>query len=242
MGWASTLLEPMPDIYAKLEQHYTPRPSNVKLVNAAVCDACGDAPLKMYSVDMTSTTGNWGTNDSDTRCIVANSGMDSCKPHCKGASHWVSEIASLDRSHLEKHNRYFAYGPSQCKQCAQFLKRPMPSNCMNQVISKNIKVNDVRCYCAATELMPDLRGGSLSLLMVDAEGHDDSVLRQFPFGTIRPARVIFEAVHLGEVRFLRLAEHLRSWGYEMLGGTTSSATSTWHHVNSTEVLAAAAAP
>lgn len=242
MGWAAVLLEPMPDIFAKLEQHYTPRPPNVRLVNAAACDTCGDAPLQMYSVDMTSATGNWGSNDSDTRCIVANSGPDSCRPHCKGASHWTSEIASLDRSHLERHNRLFAYGPNQCRKCAQLLERPMPGDCMRQVISKNIKFTDVRCFCAATELKERLRGGSLSLLMVDAEGHDDAVLRQFPFDTIRPARILFEAYHLGQARFQRLAEYLRSWGYEMLGGSVQDYISTWHHINSTEVLAATATP
>ena len=240
MGWAATLLEPMPDIFAKLEQHYTPRPPNVRLVNAAVCDTCGDAPLQMYSVDMTNATGNWGSNDSDTRCLVANSGPKSCQPYCKGASHWTSEIASLDRSHLKKINGYFAWGANQCMNCAQLLERPMPSNCMRRVISKNIKVTDVRCFCAATELKARLRGGSLSLLMVDAEGHDDAVLRQFPFDTIRPARILFEVINMGEVRFRQLAEYLRSWGYEMLVTESNSYISTWHHVNSTEVLAATA--
>ena len=48
-----------------------------------------------------------------------------------------------------------------------------------------------------TELAARLRRGNRLSLMVDAEGHDDAVLRQFPFATIRPARVQFEANHLG---------------------------------------------
>ena len=71
---------------------------------------------------------------------------------------------------------------------------------------------------------------------------DDAVLRQFPFDTIRPARILFEAYHLGQARFQRLAEYLRSWGYEMLGGSVQDYISTWHHINSTEVLAATATP
>ena len=237
-GWAATLLEPMPDIFAKLERRYTPRPPRLKLVNAAVCGSCGSAPLQMHSIDLTNATGNWGTNDSDARCLAANAGPETCKPRCEGASHWTSEIASLDRTHVTNHNRLFGYGPTQCRRCAERLERPLPNNCMRNVISKNIKVTNVRCFCTLTELNPHpRRGDHLSLLMVDAEGFDDSVLYQFPFAIIRPARVLFEANHLGARRFYRLARHLRAWGYEMLGGMPMDYISTWHHVNSTEVLA-----
>ena len=99
MGWTSTLLEPMPDLFAKLEQHYTPLPPHVRLVNAAVCNTCGDAQLQMYSVDMTNATGNWGSNDSDTRRIVANSGPKSCQPYCKGASHCGRQRLHLSIAH-----------------------------------------------------------------------------------------------------------------------------------------------
>lgn len=229
-GWAATLLEPMPDIFARLDRRYTPRPPRVELVNAAVCDACGAAPLQMYSIDLTNATGNWGTNDSDARCLAANAGPEACIPRCEGASHWTSEIASLDRAHLERHNRLFAYGPSQCKRCAARLERPMPSNCMRNVIVRNIKATNVRCFCTTTEL----EARHLSLLMIDAEGHDDAVLYQFPFEAIHPARILFEANHLGLRRFYRLARYLRTWGYEMLRGTPKDYISTWHHVNSTE--------
>ena len=237
-GWAATLIEPMPDIFAKLERRYTPRPPRIDLVNAAVCDACGSAPLQMYSIDLTNATGNWGSNDSDARCFAANAGPEACIPRCKEASHWTSEIASLDRAHLERHNRYFAYGPHQCRRCAERLERPMPNNCMRNVIVKNIKATNVRCFCTTTELGPRLRRGNrLSLLMIDAEGYDDTVLHQFPFEAIRPARILFEAHHMTTRRFYRLARYLRTWGYEMLGGTPRDYISTWHHVNSTEVLA-----
>ena len=239
-GWAATLLEPMPDIFAKLEQRYTPRPPSVDLVNAAVCDACGEAPLQMYSVDLTNATGNWGSNDSDTRCLAANAGPETCIPRCKGANHWTSEIASLDRTHLERHNRFFAYGPNQCRRCAQRLEQPMPNDCMRNVIVKNIKSTSVRCFCTTTELVKLLRRGHLSLLMVDAEGFDDAVILQFPFKTVRPARILFEANHLASRRFYRLARYLREWGYEMLDGTPKDYISTWHHVNSTEVLGSSA--
>jgi len=232
-GWAATLLEPMPDIFARLERRYTPRPPRVELVNAAVCDACGSAPLQMYSIDLTNATGNWGTNDSDARCLAANAGSEACIPRCEGASHWTSEIASLDRAHVERHNRFFAHGPNQCRRCAARLERPMPSDCMRNVIVRNLKATNVRCFCTTTELGPR----HLSLLMIDAEGFDDAVLFQFPFEAVRPARVIFEAQHLQPRRFYRLARYLRAWGYEMLGGTPKDYISTWHHANSTEALA-----
>ncbi|EOD31273.1 hypothetical protein EMIHUDRAFT_253594 [Emiliania huxleyi CCMP1516] len=249
-GWKSTLLEPIPDIFKQLQRTYTPQPPNVELVNAAVCDQCAAAPLKMWSVDMSNATGNWGSNDSDARCLTANT------PGGNG-SHFVSEIASLSKSHLLRHNRYFAVGPNQCAQCSKVLGRPLPNNCMRQaVIANNLVTFPVRCYCAETELVPQLRhaqrGGAaaLSLLVrasreinerghgcvrashaqnnrvaceaVDAEGHDDAALYQFPFALVRPARVVFESTHLTSLRFLRLAEFLRSYGYEMLSVDASS--------------------
>ena len=63
------------------------------------------------------------------------------------------------------------------------------------------------------------------------------MLHQFPFEAVRPSRILFEAHHLGLRRFYRLARYLRTWGYEMLGGTPKEYISTWHHANSTEVLA-----
>ena len=109
----------------------------------------------------------------------------------------------------------------------------MPSDCMRNVITKNLKATNVRCFCTTTEL--GMR--HLSLLMIDAEGYDDAVLHQFPFEAVRPSRILFEAHHLGLRRFYRLARYLRTWGYEMLGGTPKEYISTWHHANSTEVLA-----
>ena len=116
----------------------------------------------------------------------------------------------------------------------------MPSDCMHSVITKNLKATSVRCFCTTTELGPRLRHGlHLSLLMIDAEGYDDTVLLQFPFAAIRPARILFEAHHLRPRRFYRLARYLRTWCYEMLGGTPTDYISTWHQVNSTEVLVSA---
>lgn len=281
-GWKSTLLEPIPDIFKQLQRTYTPQPPNVELVNAAVCDQCAAAPLKMWSVDMSNATGNWGSNDSDARCLTANT------PGGNG-SHFVSEIASLskcsapcaNRDQTQAHSsrppsadapsgrtcsatiatlpwgqtsvlsaqRYSA-GRCQTTACARRLDegegdmRGSPSSLTlschaTQVIANNLVTFPVRCYCAETELVPQLRhaqrGGAaaLSLLVrasreinerghgcvrashaqnnrvaceaVDAEGHDDAALYQFPFALVRPARVVFESTHLTSLRFLRCA-------------------------------------
>ena len=113
----------------------------------------------------------------------------------------------------------------------------MPSDCMHNVIVKNLKATSVRCLCSLDLGILLRRDNRLSLLMIDAEGYDDAVLLQFPFEAVRPARILFEAHHLGSRRFYRLARYLRTWGYEMLGGTPTDYISTWHHVNSTEVRA-----
>ena len=73
----------------------------------------------------------------------------------------------------------------------------------------------------------------MELLVVDAEGHDDVALRQFPLRTLPTARLIFEAKHLGAKRYHRVARMLRAHGFVNLwGDSPGAALSTWHHAQS----------
>ena len=63
----------------------------------------------------------------------------------------------------------------------------------------------VPCACLKRIAMSAPR---VDLFFVDANGFDDSVLYTWPFSQRRPARVVFEAKHLGAERFGRLARWL----------------------------------
>lgn len=90
------------------------------------------------------------------------------------------------------------------------------------------------CVCLSA-VLPELGPAQeLTLLFVDAEGYDDRVLSQFPFSSVRVARVVFEGVHLKRPAFEATAALLQSHGFELVWGGRMSYQSTWHRVNSTE--------
>ena len=53
----------------------------------------------------------------------------------------------------------------------------------------------------------------VALLLVDAEGHDLAVLRQFPFAISRPQRVAYEPSHLSRADQRAAADLLTDRGY-----------------------------
>ena len=78
---------------------------------------------------------------------------------------------------------------------------------------------------------------SVSLLLIDAEGTDADVLAQYPFGSLPPARVAFEPMHLSNEQWDSSVARLRSLGYENVAGPWQRAfSSVWHRVNSTEAF------
>ena len=80
------------------------------------------------------------------------------------------------------------------------------------------------------------------MLFVDAEGHDDDVLIQYPFHTHPPWRVVFEPKHLSVPRCQAAGQLLRSHGYECLEAMDNRSVpcncrggaSTWHLLSSNE--------
>lgn len=263
-GWHAILMEPMPSIFAQLAARYANKTlvktanmqsgERLTLVRGVVCDNCLSAPsIRMWYVNTkTNVTGTWGSEHADTRCLSAQ----------HGPSAILGEIASLSRSHLLKHEAYFKSSRRTCTRCSERVGRPvdrqLPANCLAHVVSRNLQSTQVACYCPA-HLLPTVppaayqRGAdvqivpgarvrgtalasltSLTLLLIDAEGYDAIILRQFPFEHVRVSRITFEAQHLPDRVFHATGELLRSHGFELVYGGFKSALSTWHHVNSTD--------
>lgn len=165
-GWKTLLIEPVPTLFAKLSTQYDSsfvHNSRTRLLNAAVCSrSCVAENRTFWSVDMSNATGNWGTNRSDARCAQL------------GGAAWVSEIASLRQWHLIAQARNLKYTQAKCDKCAGKLGKPMPPDCLSQVIQENMVSHVVSCTCLAEELR---EWTAVTLLMIDTEGYGASVLR-----------------------------------------------------------------
>ena len=199
-GWQTLLVEPMPLVFQSLQAKYADRlqsgsagggRAQVSLLRAAVCESCAQAPSTMWYVDKSSATGNHGSNRSDARCFDHG--------HFGG---FVTEIASLNRAHVENHQYLFKNNPRSCARCSESLRTPwpLPPDCMSRAVHDNVRGVEIRCACLETELA-ERSIARVTLLMIDAEGFDDRVIRAFPFGSIPVDRVIFEAVHMPNARF-----------------------------------------
>ena len=222
-GWRSLLFEPMHTAFERLRRRYG-NAKHVRLVNGAVC---ASARLRctghqtMWWVDPSNDTGNWGSNQSDGRCI-------------DHAATWVHEIASLSREHLMSMQRFLEWRPAKCTACAKRLQRPLPPSCMSRLILDNTVRQTVPCVCVSQELRRIY--GPISLLVIDTEGYDLEVLQQVPFGTVPIWRVVYETSHLSLRDTHAAATLMMQAGFaNVLGGLAQTALSVWHHVNSSEV-------
>jgi FkbM family methyltransferase len=101
---------------------------------------------------------------------------------------WLRGVASLDRTHVEKHLLPEMYGA--------------------------IVETKVDCFSIAGLLA---RNGiqKVDLLQIDAEGYDYIVLKQFDFSTLRPKVVIFEKKHLSNEDASAARAMMLQAGYEV---------------------------
>ena len=239
-GWRALLLEPVPELHNSLARRYRHNRQRVRTLNAAICPpnptaktrgrSCTSLNTSMWHIETTNTTGNWGSNDSDVRCITEN--------HPRGTRyHYLLELTSFTAAHLLKHFGP-GFSPSTCMDCSLNLHRPMPFDCMRNIVWKNLRQLPVACACFERELGSET---SVDLLFVDAEGHDDHVLASYPFNSHPPQRLVFEPKHISARRFHVLARRLNHLGYQCLDelreGLNCSArahlgTSSWHRVRS----------
>eukprot|EP00308_Calcidiscus_leptoporus_P025474 CAMPEP_0119357874 /NCGR_PEP_ID=MMETSP1334-20130426/6188_1 /TAXON_ID=127549 /ORGANISM="Calcidiscus leptoporus, Strain RCC1130" /LENGTH=315 /DNA_ID=CAMNT_0007372225 /DNA_START=45 /DNA_END=992 /DNA_ORIENTATION=+ len=212
LGWRGLLYEPERRAYRLLAAKYE-HTSRIRVRNAASCPE--DAPAfnaptcdskrtaRMWHVDTTNATGNWGSPTADVRCITGRA--DGRSPF-----HFVLELSSFSQQHVTKHA-----GPGvsyhNCALCAAALQRPLGSDCLKDVIWKNLRPLEVSCACIGADLAGER---SVELLVVDAEGHDDHAIAAYPLRSHPPRRIIFEPKHMPESRVVALGNQLRASGYE----------------------------
>ena len=227
-GWQATLYEPVPHLHARLRTRYAGNAS-VTLRQAAVCpsscsgdDGARDEPnATVWAVDLASSP-HEGSNLSDPRCAAV-----------PGAE-FVEEIGSLSRWMVLTRSGPFRFGPAKCAACSKLVGRTLPPNCMSRLATAHLRPHTVPCACLRRELEPTR---PVALLVVDTEGYDAEVLRQYPFGAVPTWRVIFESVHLSKRARHAAAELLRAHGYINVQGLTDAvADATWHHNQSRETF------
>ena len=225
-GWRSLLIEPSPNHFEMLRKQYDGHQS-VRLLNAAVCGATCNAHEKktFWSVDLSNKTDpdGWGSNHSDPRCALVPGGG------------WVSEIASLSRGHLIASAKIFGFTPAKCNRCSQLVGRELPPNCMDRLVMNRIVAHQVPCGCLATEVSVLRATRPVTLLMIDAEGYDAEVLKQYPFDRIPTWRVVYETSHLSTDSIRSSAKLMMSHGFvNLLGGLAKLPMTMWHHRESAE--------
>jgi hypothetical protein len=196
-GWSAILFEPQPASAQALREKYQ-GVSRVRVIQAALCTNSTEEFVKMWSLN---TTRNLGSNESDVRCMGAR---------------LPSVIASLSRQHLLKHQ--VAYSPTICERCSRRLGRPLPKTCTRHVVDANLQWSRVQCSSVARELPAGRR--SPDVLMIDAEGADDHLVRQyFKSGLEPPSQLVFEQTHLNKARRWQLAWFLNSTGMRLCNTT-----------------------
>lgn len=207
-GWAATLVEPQPGPANDLRQRYANNP-DVHVVEAAICGDTSAASVPLYFINGSRTL---GANESDVRCL----------------GDVVSGTASFSKALVMAHQRFYRYTPSQCASCATRLGRQLPPTCMRRVYADNLDVLQVRCAHAgqlfgvnATGVDRQAPPGSVSLLVVDAEGEDDRVVARMLaiLGGEAPSVLVYEQAHLRGSRRAALHSRLRAAGMSLYNRT-----------------------
>jgi FkbM family methyltransferase len=89
-------------------------------------------------------------------------------------------------------------------------------------IGRSVKTLKVRCI-TVKELISDAPDRTIDVLVVDTEGHDYVILRQFDFTQVRPKLIIFESKHLTADDFRQCDAMFFEAGYYVVhSGTDNS--------------------
>lgn len=102
---------------------------------------------------------------------------------------YARQIASFDRSHLLRH---FPDVPD---------------------INEMIEAVQVPCL-TPEQVIAKANLPRVDLMLLDVEGHEEPILRAFPFAKVRPAFLIFESAHLNTERMTSIVEYLGEFGYQ----------------------------
>jgi len=127
LGWRALLLEPTPFAFWRLQARYAGS-LRVRTRHAAVCGnkpanppctAEQDRMERMWIVDPTNATGNWGSEDADMRCITE------LEPLNITSYHYLLELASFELGHVLKHqNNLIMNAPKNCRVCSKVQLQP----------------------------------------------------------------------------------------------------------------------
>jgi hypothetical protein len=100
---------------------------------------------------------------------------------------------------------------------------------MNRLVQDNLVAEKVRCACLSSIAS---RQRTITLLLIDAEGHDVDVLLKYPLGIVPTARVAFEAMHLTDSAWRTAVKLLRDHGFESIDfQPREQVLSTWHNTS-----------
>lgn len=104
---------------------------------------------------------------------------------------WYEQIGSFDRGHITKHT------------------------ILDPDVENHIVETSVRCFTLST-LLDQNDIGRLDLLHTDVEGFDYHIIKQIPFGRVRPSIVLFENLHMSEQFRVAAREMFESQGYTVV--------------------------
>ena len=220
-GWRGLLVEPMPATFERLRARYT-HSATVRCLNALSARACAkQGAVQFWGLDTSNATGLWGSQRADTRCVLGDPIVG-----------WATEISSLSKAYIGAQLGSITRKPQPrtCARCARQLARDLGTDCVAE-IRRALRGVRVPCIEWARELSGE---SAVQLLLVDAEGHDDEVLEQYPFERVETWRVVFEAARISREKFSAAATRLRLAGFRHIAGGFNSMQSVWHHLNSSE--------
>ena len=232
-GWRALLFEPIPYLFARLSERYRDQAPRVQCISSAV-GICAGGPLRLWGIDFTNATGNWGTQRADARCLY----------EMPSSYSWVGELATAARARIPSvYGRVFKpvkvggplEQPAACARCAARLHTSLPPDCLRWVINANVRPTDTPCAGRGKlrHLLPNRSISAAALLVIDVEGFDADVLEVFPFESVQVWRVIFEASLLTVNDYTRANKRLRSQGFRWVSGDRGSGGDhvVWHHLD-----------
>ena len=109
----------------------------------------------------------------------------SIKPDCvQGKHEWVTQLGSLNRNHIPSH--------------------------FSGVDSDDIEAIEIDTI-RPVDLIEKYDITSISELSIDTEGHDDIIIKSFPFNLVLPSKIIFEHKYMQD--YYGICKILREHGY-----------------------------
>jgi FkbM family methyltransferase len=124
---------------------------------------------------------------------------------------WATGLTSFDKKTLQK---MIDSGYVTKQALRSELKVPKDQN---QWISHEM----VDVICLST-LVKRYKLQDVNLIMIDAEGYDDQIIKMIDFDLIRPDVIVFEAMHLDDAPYESLCAYLEQYGYKVLRAGASS--------------------